>query len=43
MLLTPDTHQLLAFDCHEHNYGMRNILSAARADEKAASKANPAR
>jgi hypothetical protein len=43
MLLTPDTHQLLAFDCHEHNYGMRNILSAARADEQAASKANPAR
>ena len=36
MSLTPDPHPVLAFDCHEHNYGMRNILSAARADDKPA-------
>jgi hypothetical protein len=39
MALTSDPHPVLAFDCHEHNYGMRNILSAARADEKAAERA----
>jgi hypothetical protein len=36
MSLTPDPHPVLAFDCHEHNYGMRNILSAARAGDKPA-------
>ena len=35
MSLTPDTQPVLAFDCHEHNYGMRNILSAARAGDHA--------
>ena len=34
MPLTADTHPILAFDCHEHNYGLRNILSAARAAER---------
>jgi hypothetical protein len=36
MALTPDPQQLLAFDCHENNYGMRNILSAARAEDRPA-------
>ena len=34
MPLTADPHPILAFDCHEHNYGLRNILSAARAAER---------
>jgi hypothetical protein len=34
MPLTADPHPILAFDCHEHNYGLRNILSAARAQER---------
>ena len=34
MPLTADAHPILAFDCHEHNYGLRNILSAARAAER---------
>jgi hypothetical protein len=25
---------ILPFECHEHNYGMFNILKAARAAEK---------
>ena len=25
----------MPYECHEGNYGLRNILSAARADEKA--------
>ena len=29
MPLTADPHPILAFECHEHNYGLRNILSAA--------------
>ena len=33
MPLVADPHPLLAFDCHEHNYGLRNILSAARAED----------
>jgi hypothetical protein len=33
MPLTADPHPILAFECHEHNYGLRNILSAARAEE----------
>ena len=33
MPLTADTNQIYPFECHEHNYGMRNILSAARAAE----------
>lgn len=34
MLLTADPQGVMAYDCHEGNYGLRNILSAARADEK---------
>ena len=34
MPLTADTNQIYPFECHEHNYGMRNILSAARAAER---------
>jgi hypothetical protein len=34
MPLTSDPHPILAFDCHEHNYGLRNILSAARAGDR---------
>jgi len=34
MPLTADPQPILAFDCHEHNYGLRNILSAARAEER---------
>jgi len=34
MPLVADSHPILAFDCHEHNYGLRNILSAARAEER---------
>jgi hypothetical protein len=39
MALTVDPQPVLAFDCHEGNYGLRNILSAARAEEKAADRA----
>ncbi len=34
MPLTADAQGVLAYDCHEGNYGMRNILSAARAEDK---------
>jgi len=34
MPLTADPHPILAFECHEHNYGLRNILSAARAEDR---------
>ena len=33
MPLTLDPQPAMAFECHEGNYGMRNILSAARAAE----------
>jgi hypothetical protein len=33
--LTADPQGVMAFECHEGNYGMRNILSGARADDKA--------
>ena len=37
MNLTKDASQpLFEYGCHEGNYGLRNILSAARAEEKAA-------
>jgi hypothetical protein len=37
MTLTADPHQpLFEYACHEGNYAMRNILSAARAAEAAA-------
>ncbi|HEX5109524.1 MAG TPA: hypothetical protein VFV95_13800 [Vicinamibacterales bacterium] len=39
MTLTRDPHQpLVEYACHEGNYAMRNILSAARAQEAAAAK-----
>jgi hypothetical protein len=31
--LTADPQPVMAFECHEGNYGMRNILSGARADD----------
>jgi hypothetical protein len=34
MPLTSDPNQIYPFECHEHNYGLRNILSAARAAER---------
>ena len=39
-----DNEPLMPYECHEGNYGLRNILSAARAGEKAekAEKAAPA-
>jgi hypothetical protein len=36
MPLTSDPDPILPYDCHEHNYGMRNILQGARAEENAA-------
>jgi hypothetical protein len=37
MNLTKDASQpLFEYGCHEGNYGLRNILSAARAEEQAA-------
>ena len=39
MNLTRDASQpLFEYGCHEGNYGLRNILSAARAEEKASQK-----
>jgi hypothetical protein len=37
--LTADPNPLPLYECHEGNYGLRNILSAARAEEKAAAEA----
>jgi len=34
MPLTADPNPIFPFECHEHNYGLRNILSAARAEER---------
>ena len=34
MSLMSDPQPVLAYDCHEGNYGLRNILSAARAEDK---------
>jgi hypothetical protein len=33
MDLARDRGGLLFFECHESNYGLRNILSGARADD----------
>ncbi len=33
MRLVTEPHGVMAFECHEGNYGLRNILSAARAQE----------
>ena len=32
--LTADEHPVPSYECHEGNYGLRNILSAARAEER---------
>jgi hypothetical protein len=34
MPLTRDRHEVMPFECHEHNYGVANILKAARAAER---------
>jgi hypothetical protein len=34
--LTADPNPLPLYECHEGNYGLKNILSAARAEERAA-------
>ena len=42
-LTKDDTQDQLVEDaCHEANYGLQNILSAARAEERAAGRARPA-
>jgi hypothetical protein len=43
MPLTLDPQPAMAFECHEGNYGMRNILSGARAAEGAPAPASPQR
>ena len=44
MNLTKDATQApFEYACHEGNYGLRNILSAARAEEKAAAGSRPMR
>jgi hypothetical protein len=35
MPLTLDRHPVMPFECHEHNYGLANILKAARAADAA--------
>jgi hypothetical protein len=39
-LTMDDSQPVLEYSCHEGNYGLRNILSAARAQEKAAEDAS---
>jgi hypothetical protein len=34
MSLVSDPQPVMAYDCHEGNYGLRNILSAARAEDR---------
>jgi hypothetical protein len=34
--LTADSNPVPLYECHEGNYGLKNILSAARAEERAA-------
>jgi hypothetical protein len=34
MSLTAEPKPVLAYDCHEGNYGLKNILSAARAEDR---------
>jgi hypothetical protein len=34
-----DTQQPFEYACHEGNYGLRNILTAARAEDRAAADA----
>jgi hypothetical protein len=37
-MTTQPGYQVFEYACHEGNYGLPNILSAARADEQAARK-----
>ena len=37
-LTMTDNEKIMQYECHEGNYGLRNILSAARAEEQAAAK-----
>ncbi len=34
MPLTADDHPVPSYECHEGNYGLRSIRSAARAEER---------
>jgi hypothetical protein len=43
MPLTLDPQPAMAFECHEGNYGLRNILSAARAADAAPAPSAPTR
>jgi hypothetical protein len=38
MPLTADPVPVPSYECHEGNYGLANILSAARAEERAAGR-----
>jgi hypothetical protein len=38
-LTLDDNEKLFEYECHEGNYAMTNILSAARAEERAAADA----
>jgi hypothetical protein len=40
-LNTKPGYEIYEYACHEGNYGMRNMLSAARADDRAAAEAAP--
>jgi hypothetical protein len=42
-LTMDDTQPVLEYACHEGNLGLRNILSAARAEEKKAAEADSAK
>ena len=42
-LTMDDTQPVLEYSCHEGNLGLRNILSAARAEEKKAEEAAKAK
>jgi hypothetical protein len=35
-LTMSDNEPIMQYECHEGNYGLRNILSAARAEEHGA-------
>jgi hypothetical protein len=39
-LTMSDSEPIMQYECHEGNYGLRNILSAARAGELAPSQAS---
>jgi hypothetical protein len=39
LVMGPSNGQIYEFACHEGNYGLRNNLSGARAEEKRAAEA----